>query len=50
MTEVEKFDKLFTHDNGHSYKNKTGIDRFQDCWKTGYYGYYGYCGYYCYCS
>ncbi len=30
--------------------NKTGIDWFQDCCKTGYYGFYGYCGYYCYCS
>jgi hypothetical protein len=28
-------------------QNKTGIDRFQDCCKTGYYGYYGY---YCYWS
>jgi hypothetical protein len=30
--------------------NKTRIDRFQDCCKTGYYGFYSYCGYYCYCS
>ncbi len=30
-------------------QNKTGIDRFQDCCKTDYYGFYGYCGYYCYC-
>jgi hypothetical protein len=27
-------------------EHKTGIDRFQDCCKTGCYGFYGYC----YCS